>query len=491
MIASKKSLSVRFILAITLTFLVFTFTCNPAWTANESKGVNVEAVEKQGVRIWTAKGCGSRYRLGELLNIRVEAKRSGYLTVFDLMPDGEVQILYPNQYHRDNYIQARKVHNVPAPADDFQLRISKPRGFEQLLAVVTEDKRKLVREDFSHYAQAFPVLEDSKGKVVEQVKKGINVIPDETWWAGDSCSFSVGRKVQTEETEEEPVSTEAIAPQGEVEGRILIVGIASYSNAEFTHLGRTYKFKELRYSVNDARDMKDLLEEKFTRVKLLLNEEATYENIKRNVKNWLGETKSGEVAGLYFSGHGAFQTDMNGDEKDGYDEVLVPSDYARAEKFIVDDQLSDWFDSLSTEKIVYIADSCHAGTSSKAVRTFTAPTNKKSLHRDLLKDSIGGELTAKAGGTAKGSPGAGDVVALEASKPSQSAREDKDLEQGVFTHFLLKGMKGDADKDGNGKITPEEVYSFSKQGVMEYTDNRQEPVCSGCDRADIYLSLVR
>lgn len=469
----------------------------------DSKGVNVEAVEKRGVRIWTRQGCDSTYELGTLLNIRVKAKRSGYLTVFDLMPNGEVQILFPNRFQQNNYIQGGKVYKLPAREDPFRLRISCPKGLDQLLAVVTEKKKKLVREDFSHYSQNFPKLRDSKGEVVEQVKKGVNVIPAEDWWAADSCSFYVGAPGQyqyqdEDETEQPPVEPDQeVQPDdgtentisGKIQGRVLIIGIADYINTSFEHMGQEYKFKDLNYSVNDARDMKDLLEQKYTRVRTLINEDATYQKIKEGVKNWLGAVGKNEVAVLYFSGHGAFQPDMNGDETDGFDEVLVPYGYSKAGKFIVDDQINEWLSGLISEKVVYIADSCHAGTSSKAVRSFTTQATTKSAG-NILGDSIGEDLTKTEGANVKGGSGK-KIVALEASKPSQSAIEDEELRQGVFTYFLMQGLKGDADKDGNDRISLEEVYEYSEQKVIQYTNSQQEPICSGCDKTNVYLSIVK
>lgn len=491
--------------SISMIFVVFLglLVISQAAVADEagSRGVNVEAVEKRGIKIWTKKGCGSSYQLGEFLSIKVKAKRSGYLTIFDLMPNGEVQILFPNRFQQDNYIQAGKVYKLPAREDPFRLRISRPKGLDQLLAVVTEKKKKLVREDFSHYSQNFPKLQDSKGEVVEQVKKGVNVIPAEDWWAADSCSFYVGApgQYQDEDETEQPAvepdeevqsddGTEDIT-SGKIDGRVLIIGIADYVNTSFEHLGEEYKFKDLRYSVNDARDMKELLEQKYTRVRTLINEDATYQKIKESLKNWLGAVGENEVAVLYFSGHGAFQPDMNGDETDGFDEVLVPYDYSKAGKFIVDDEINEWLNGLTSEKVVYIADSCHAGTSSKAVRSFTTQANTKSAG-NALEDSIGEDLMETEGVNVKGSSGK-KIVSLEASKPNQNAIEDEELKQGVFTHFLMQGMKGEADKDGNGKISPEEVYDYSEQKVIQYTNSQQEPICSGCDKTNVYLSIVK
>ena len=473
---------------LTVISLVLFVFCSIAYSnGDSSKGVSVEAVKREGVEIWTKRGCDSVYNLDELLEIKVESQRSGYLTIFDLMPNGQVQILFPNRFQQDNFIQGGKVYSIPASNDNFSLRISPPRGWDQLLAVVTEEKQKLVREDFSYYSQAFPKLKDSKGQVLRQVKKGIEVTPDQNWWAADSCSFSVGGH-GSKPVEEETEPSDYENSEGKIEGRVLIIGIASYTNIEFKHAGKEYRFGELSYSTDDARDMKEILEEKFTRVKVLLNEEATYSAIKKAVREWLGAADSDEISVFYFSGHGAYEPDMEGDEMDGLDEVLVPYDYSEAGTFIVDDELNDWFNNLPTENVLYIADSCHSGTSSKAVRTFYANSNTKSAAVDELSDSIGNDFSRRTSANAKGS-GEQQVISLEASKPNQDAIEDPELEQGVFTHFLLQGLKGGADEDEDGKISVEDLFSFSHEKVTNYTDNRQEPLCNGCEKADFHFSI--
>ncbi|MBS3788421.1 DUF4384 domain-containing protein [Candidatus Bipolaricaulota bacterium] len=479
------------VLCLTLTlFLGLSMVATKSYqvySAEPTKGITVEAIEKQGIRIWSESGCGTVYNLGDLLNLRIKSSRSGYLTVFDLMPNGEVQVLFPNKFDRNNYIRSGRVYEIPGITDPFQLRISPPKGRDQILAVVTENREKLVREDFSFYAEKFPKLSDSKGEVLQQVKKGVEVIPDRDWWAADSCEIYVGNSSKPYEPEdEEDAPTEET--QGPLKGRALIVGIESYSGEEFEHMGHNYKFSDLQYSLDDARAVEETLTGKVEEIKLLTNEDATYGKVKKTVKDWLGAVDADELALLYFSGHGAYQMDMSGDEDDGNDEVLVPYDYARAEKFIVDDEINDWLNNLPAERIVYIADSCYAGTSSKAVRSFTM-SNTKSANQEVLDDSIGKDLMGPSSMSTKGT--GKQLVALEASKPNQSAIEDEELKHGVFTYYLIKGLKGDADQNGDGKISTQELFEFSQEKVLEYTKSKQEPMCSGCSRENLFLAFVR
>lgn len=63
---------------------------------------------------------------------------------------------------------------------------------------------------------------------------------------------------------------------------------------------------------------------------------------------------------IYYSGHGNAIIDMNGDENDGKDSVILPSDYME-NGYISDDDLYEWLRDIKC-KILMIFDSCHSGT---------------------------------------------------------------------------------------------------------------------------------
>ncbi len=59
---------------------------------------------------------------------------------------------------------------------------------------------------------------------------------------------------------------------------------------------------------------------------------------------------------------------------------------------------------------------------------------------------------------------------------------------GVFTHFLLEGLKGAGDADGNGIVTFAELFEYVDENVREATNGRQNPQMSGL--GDIPLAEV-
>ena len=62
-----------------------------------------------------------------------------------------------------------------------------------------------------------------------------------------------------------------------------------------------------------------------------------------------------------FSGHGTQVADQDGDEEDGFDEALCPSDFDVA-GVLTDDVLCGWLDSLPAHRLFAVCDCCHSGT---------------------------------------------------------------------------------------------------------------------------------
>jgi uncharacterized caspase-like protein len=59
---------------------------------------------------------------------------------------------------------------------------------------------------------------------------------------------------------------------------------------------------------------------------------------------------------------------------------------------------------------------------------------------------------------------------------------------GVFTHFLLEGLDGPGDGNGNGIVTFTEAFDYVSRKVREATEGRQNPQRSGL--GDIPLAVV-
>ena len=123
--------------------------------------------------------------------------------------------------------------------------------------------------------------------------------------------------------------------------------------------------------INDVKYMKKFLKKSgFDRV-------STYTD--DNIRGVCGTTRRGilyqlyslaalshredlELAWFQYSGHGSYMSDNNGDEADGKDESLVPSDYHRS-GMIRDDTIRHILKSFNPKtKVVFVIDACHSSS---------------------------------------------------------------------------------------------------------------------------------
>ena len=268
-------------------------------------------------------------------------------------------------------------------------------------------------------------------------------------------------------------------------GRALLIGID-----EYRHVSR------LVGPVNDARAMKSFIVDRAgfddDDVKMLLDSEATRENVLAAIDDWLiGGTEAGDEVFLFFSGHGFQQPDANGDEADRLDETLVPVDASVSENgtimaMITDDEVASLLGRLTGRQTQVVIDSCHSGTGDRLsvvgedwryIKTprrpdgrpirLVAPGRTRSV-AELLPESF---LSAK-------DPGVGDteLVVWTAVKAEQKALVDEESagEPGsVFTRRLLWGARdGKADRDRNGVVTRSELYDYLVRESEAYCERR-------------------
>ena len=188
-----------------------------------------------------------------------------------------------------------------------------------------------------------------------------------------------------------------------------------------------YKSARLNCCVNDVKSMKSVLEYHFDvsknfHTKILLDEKATRSKIRENIKDlFSGE---GEIALLYFSGHGC--------DDDSTDGIIISYDYEENDYGIkMSEILSEANKSKFSYKII-ILDCCHSGY--------------------LGNSGIMGDTSYLNNG----------VVIMTASKKNEYAGEING--HGIFTNLVLEAINGGAT-DILGNITPGSIYSYIDQAL--------------------------
>lgn len=194
-------------------------------------------------------------------------------------------------------------------------------------------------------------------------------------------------------------------------------------------------------------------------IRLLRNEEATKENISRAVE-WLSRrVKSDDLVYIFFSGHGivdrlGYAYFMPHDSDPAYPDVLG----IRADVL-----LQNLKARINSKHTIYFIDACHSGAAlvesgvAKDIGATTSSVISEIWEKELAqRDSIS--------------------MAFLSAGGNQRSWEDDELQQGVFTYYLLEGMKGAADKDSNNVITAGEVYRYVLDRVEERTRLKKYPL---------------
>jgi uncharacterized caspase-like protein len=86
--------------------------------------------------------------------------------------------------------------------------------------------------------------------------------------------------------------------------------------------------------------------------------------------------------------------------------------------------------------------------------------------------------------------GRGKVI-ITASSANEVSVEKDELQHGVFTYYLIDGLKGRADLDRDGMVTVDEAYRYVYEQVPQATGQEQHPVKKGSVEGSLVLSIVR
>lgn len=223
----------------------------------------------------------------------------------------------------------------------------------------------------------------------------------------------------------------------------LVVGVGRYSH-----------MPTLRFTDDDAYQVYSFLRSvegggiPENQIRILIDEDATRDNILRTMKSLFGKADANDVVMMYFSGHGLEGCFLPVDF-DGYNNKLRHEDILKIFK-----------ESKAKHKIC-IADACHSGTLNGTLAAKGPVTVSLNKYYNAFEKASGG------------------TALLMSSKGEELSLEDQGLRQGVFSHYLLKGLRGLADSNGDTIITIRELYKYVYVKVREYTGNAQTPILTG------------
>jgi uncharacterized caspase-like protein len=68
---------------------------------------------------------------------------------------------------------------------------------------------------------------------------------------------------------------------------------------------------------------------------------------------------------------------------------------------------------------------------------------------------------------------------LTASRAKELSQEDSKLGHGLFTYYLLQGLSGKADANGDNIVTVSELYDYVNEQVVKTSRGSQHPELKG------------
>ena len=305
---------------------------------------------------------------------------------------------------------------------------------------------------------SFPYIMEAFAECVNELKQDI-YNSSSKWAAGGVVSSKAAAAPVTPPPAQTSLHLSSVTQKWAV-----IVGISKYKDS---------RIAGLRYASADALSFHDWLVSQHgggyaqSQVKLLLDSEATAQNIRNALFNWLKQALEEDMVTIYFAGHGSPES------PDSLNNLfLLPFDANYTDIASTGFPMWDIETALKrfikAKKVVVIADACHSGGVGQSF--------------DIARRGNRGVEINPIGAGLQNLSQVGDGIAvLSASDDKQFSQEGQQWGNGhgVFTYYLLKGLNGDADYNKDGRITLGELIPYLSEKVRRETKNAQSPTVAG------------
>jgi formylglycine-generating enzyme required for sulfatase activity len=236
------------------------------------------------------------------------------------------------------------------------------------------------------------------------------------------------------------------------------------ANTEYTDPG----LAQLTAPGKDAEDFAHVLNAPdiaaFDKVSIFTNENVF--TLNEAIEGFFSERKPDDLLVFYFSGHGVR------DDSGSLFLAVKNTNRARLRSTAIKaDFVREMMDQSRSHRQTIILDCCNSGAFAHGTKAAT-----------------GGSM-----GFAPAFEGKGyGRVVLTATDSTQFAWEgDKiigdETDNSLFTHFLVKGLKGEADKNRDGNITVDELYEYAYEQIVNLTPNQTPGKWSYKQQGEIVL----
>jgi Caspase domain/MORN repeat len=263
-------------------------------------------------------------------------------------------------------------------------------------------------------------------------------------------------------TSNQPLKIDDKEPHSEIWS--LAIGIADYDNPTIPRL---------KYPDNDAWSMYSFWKSPMggalddDHLDILVDDAATKANIEFSMKKMFKQAKTNDVVCFFFSGHG-----LKGS--------FLPNDYDGDRIRLYHNDINKMLNDCPAKYKLVIADACHSGSyiASKS------PQKPSAEAIEIEQNQYYDDLTKAHPGTAY----------MLSSLAEEESLEVSSLKNSVFTYFVIRGLKGEANANGDEKVTVKELFDFVSLNVKNYAANLgkvQTPIIKGDYDPDMPVSILK
>jgi hypothetical protein len=261
---------------------------------------------------------------------------------------------------------------------------------------------------------------------------------------------------------------------GEVRG--LIIGIDAYRHV-----------RPLKGAVADAQDIESALRKMGTRdVTSLIDAQADRASVLMAIDRLVSRTRQSDLIVLAIAGHGTQEPErVKGSEPDGMDNVFLLPGFeptsTGSQQRILGREFNHFIRQfeLRGAKVLFVADTCHGGgmardidprageMSFRQVPTYRLPVDTLkpvTTKEDDALNELDLDRTAFLAAVDR------KTKAPEVRIPGISTL------RGALSYAVARAIEGNADADGDGKVTLKELFTNVRQVVYQLSDQRQNIV---------------
>ncbi len=242
-----------------------------------------------------------------------------------------------------------------------------------------------------------------------------------------------------------PIQAKTASPVTIPRSYALVVGISSYKNLPAK--------AQLEFPNRDAEDIYATLispeggQFPAENVHKLINERATVANIRHELEDWLpAVTQDNDRVLIYFAGHGFVSGGKGWLATYDVDLHSIPTS-----AYPMDSLGSVIGSKIKGKWKVLITDACHSGA-------ITPEADRTQVNNSLL------DLQKS-------------LFSLTASRDREQSFESDRWGggHGIFTYYVIKGIEGEADTNGDGVVDADELSEYVHTNVRLATEGRQNP----------------